>query len=131
MIPDTDLFLSHMSPLFEQVMLKDGGSVCLDTTDENNCNWMCLVPTATSVEEQNLMAVQMGGDIYYITTKVIAPDTELRVWYAPHYARKVGRSVEPDGNTSGMLSSTVDLLIFYQWGTRVCILKVPPVVSTC
>lgn len=73
----------------------------LDTTEENTCNWLCLVRTADTAENQNLMAVQLGTDIFYITTKIIEPGTELRVWYAPHYARKLGRTLEPDGKTQG------------------------------
>ena len=58
---------------------------------------------ADTTKSQNLMAVQLNSDIFYIVTKVIEPGTELRVWYAPHYARKVGKSTEPDGKTKGML----------------------------
>ena len=44
------------------------------------------------------MAVQMADDIYFIATRSISIGTELRVWYAPHYAKKLGQSAEPDIN---------------------------------
>ena len=43
----------------------------------------------------------MGADIFYIATRNIEVGEELRVWYAPHYARKLGKSPDPDGVTTG------------------------------
>ena len=44
--------------------------------------------------------LQMGADIFYIATRNIEVGEELRVWYAPHYARKLGKSPDPDGVTT-------------------------------
>ena len=74
-------------------------SICLDTTNERDCNWLCLVPTATNSSDQNCMATQIGRDIFYITTCHVGAGQQLRVWYAPSYARKLGRPVQPDGKT--------------------------------
>ncbi len=83
-----------------QLLLKDGMSVSLDTSDENVCNWLCLVPTADTSDSQNLMAVQMGVDLFYMTTRQVLPGEPLRVWYAPHYAKKLDKSPQPDGQTN-------------------------------
>ena len=84
-----------------QIFIKDGSSVSLDATDEDECNWMCLVGVARCSSDQNCMAVQIGVDIFYLATREIPRGEELLVWYAPHYAKKVGRSSEPDGATVG------------------------------
>ena len=88
-----------ISPWF-QVFLKDGTSVLLDTSNENQCNWLCLIRAATT--EANLIAVQLGTDIFYIAKQQIEPEEELTVWYAPHYARKLGKDPHPNGTTQGM-----------------------------
>ena len=75
--------------------------VVLDTTDENECNWMCLVRSAQSEESQNCMAYQLGTDIYYNTTRQINIGEELQVWYAPHFAKKLRKPAEPDPNYKG------------------------------
>jgi len=79
------------------VLLTDSDAICLDTRNEADCNWLCLVPTARSTSEQNCMVIQIGTDIHYLTTRAIQGGEELAVWYAPSYARKMGRPVEPDG----------------------------------
>ena len=73
----------------------------LDTTQETECNWLCLVPTARNKTEQNLMAVPIGLDLYYTAMRDIFPGEELRVWYAPHYAKKLGKPVEPTASITG------------------------------
>ncbi|PNF33038.1 hypothetical protein B7P43_G16366, partial [Cryptotermes secundus] len=65
-------------------------SYYLDTSDEEACNWMCLVAPATSCKEQNLICYQMGQDIYYTVMKDIQAGEQLKVWYAPYYAVKMG-----------------------------------------
>jgi hypothetical protein len=60
---------------------------------------MALVEVAASAEEQNCMAYQLGINIFFNTTRDIAPGTPLKVWYAPKYAEKMGKSTQPDGHT--------------------------------
>ena len=48
---------------------------------------------------QNCMALQMSMEVYYTATRDIPAGEELLVWYAPHYARKMGKSPTPDGIT--------------------------------
>ena len=72
--------------------------VSLDTSEEQECNWMCLVPTAQDADTQNCMAFQLGTDIYFSTLKEVPVLGQLRVWYAPHYAKKLGKPAQPDGS---------------------------------
>ncbi|KAL5013449.1 hypothetical protein ScPMuIL_007719 [Solemya velum] len=90
-----------------KIVGKNGTGITLDTSDENECNWLCLVRTANSVEEQNCMAYQLGTNIYYNTTQDIQLLEELKVWYAPQYARKMGKPIHPDGVTQVMLGRQV------------------------
>jgi len=85
--------------------------VSLDATDEDECNWLCLVGVARCSSEQNCMAIQMGLDIFYMTTREVPVGEELLVWYAPHYAKKVGRLPVPDGITVG--ETMCQLVNFY------------------
>ncbi|XP_046560922.1 uncharacterized protein LOC124269967 [Haliotis rubra] len=82
---------------------KDGSAVCLDASDENECNWMCLVEVARTEEEQNCMAYQLATNIFFNTTKAVEAGSPLKVWYASHYAKKMGKSPQPDGSTISML----------------------------
>ena len=49
---------------------------------EETANWMRFVQQAKSSHQQNLVAYQQGGDIYFITTKDVEPNTELLYWYS-------------------------------------------------
>ncbi|OWF45176.1 uncharacterized protein LOC110457344 [Mizuhopecten yessoensis] len=90
-----------------KVTTKDGTCISLDTTSENDCNWMCLVRAALTYEQQNCIAYQLGTNLYYSTTKDIAPGSELCVWYAPAYARRIGKPEKPDGVSKVMLGMKV------------------------
>ncbi|KAM4700014.1 PR domain zinc finger protein 15 isoform 2-T2 [Discoglossus pictus] len=72
-----------------KVFLKDGLVMLFDTLNEDDCNWMMLVKPAKDFAHQNLTAFQQGSDIYFTTSRDIAAGTELRVWYAAFYARKM------------------------------------------
>lgn len=61
----------------------------LDTTDEELCNWMCLVAAATNIKEQNLICYDAKQSIYFTTTRDVQPGEELRVWYALYYGLKL------------------------------------------
>ncbi|KAM4045251.1 PR domain zinc finger protein 15 [Anomaloglossus baeobatrachus] len=77
-------------PVFPlKVFQKDGLVVVFDTSSEDECNWMMLVRPASDFTHQNLTAFQHGNDIYFTTSRDIAAGTELRVWYAAFYARKM------------------------------------------
>uniref|UniRef100_A0A8C3EAZ0 PR/SET domain 15 n=1 Tax=Corvus moneduloides TaxID=1196302 RepID=A0A8C3EAZ0_CORMO len=76
-----------------KVFQKEGPLVYFDTTNEDDCNWMMMVRPATEYEHQNLTAFQHDNDIYFTTSQDIPPGTELRVWYAAFYAKKMEKPV--------------------------------------
>ncbi|XP_069801581.1 PR domain zinc finger protein 15 isoform X4 [Dendropsophus ebraccatus] len=92
-----------------KVFQKDGLVVVFDTSNEDDCNWMMLVRPATDYTHQNLTAFQHGNDIYFTTSRDIAAGTELRVWYAAFYARKMEKPLlkppMPSHNEVGFLAS--------------------------
>ncbi len=53
-------------------------------------NWMSLVKCARFPEEQNLIAVQCEGQIYYEACKEIRAGHELLVWYGDCYVQFLG-----------------------------------------
>ncbi|KAM9839697.1 PR domain zinc finger protein 14 [Aulostomus maculatus] len=53
-------------------------------------NWMSLVKCARFPEEQNLIAVQVQGQIFYEACKDIRPNQELLVWYGDCYMQFLG-----------------------------------------
>jgi len=53
------------------------------------------VQPATNSTEQNCVAFQLGGAIYYRTTRQVVSGELLKVWYAGSYARKLGKPALP------------------------------------
>ncbi|XP_073524584.1 PR domain zinc finger protein 15 isoform X6 [Phyllobates terribilis] len=97
-------------PVFPlKVFQKDGLVVLFDTSSEDECNWMMLVRPASDFTHQNLTAFQHGNDIYFTTSCDIAAGTELRVWYAAFYGRKMEKPLLkpplPSHNEVGFLAS--------------------------
>ncbi|XP_073440091.1 PR domain zinc finger protein 14 [Dendrobates tinctorius] len=64
-------------------------------------NWMALVNCARFSQEQNLVAIQCENDIYYETSKEIAPRQELLVWYGGCYELHQGIPVRFRGTDEG------------------------------
>ncbi|XP_067874902.1 histone-lysine N-methyltransferase PRDM9-like [Heterodontus francisci] len=62
----------------------------IDAKDESTSNWMRFVNCARKEEEQNLVAFQHCGKIYYRTCKPVPPRCELLVWYGDEYAKELG-----------------------------------------
>ncbi|XP_071445626.1 zinc finger protein 665-like [Hetaerina americana] len=65
----------------------------IDAYDPAKSNWMRYVNCARNEEEQNLVAFQFKGEIYYRTTHAIGPDVELLVWYGDDYGKELGIDV--------------------------------------
>ncbi|CAH1797479.1 unnamed protein product [Owenia fusiformis] len=82
--------LTNPNNLLLMVDREDGSSVFYDAVDENKCNWMMFVRPAKTYAEQNVVAYQHGTDIYFSAIKHIPSREELKVWYAPHYAERLG-----------------------------------------
>lgn len=52
--------------------------------------WMSFVNCARYAQEQNMIAVQIEGDIYYEVCKDIPNGSELLVWYGDCYLQFMG-----------------------------------------
>lgn len=61
----------------------EGGKVShiVDGSDEQDSNWMRFVNCARDNKEQNLVAVQFRGEIYYKTRMPVEAGSELLVWF--------------------------------------------------
>ncbi|XP_074652630.1 PR domain zinc finger protein 10-like [Tubulanus polymorphus] len=70
-----------------------GETVYLETSDENKCNWMMFIRPSQSYAEQNLVVYQYGSELYFTVCKQIDARSELKVWYAAHYAHHIGAAV--------------------------------------
>ncbi|XP_008562352.1 PREDICTED: probable histone-lysine N-methyltransferase PRDM7, partial [Galeopterus variegatus] len=62
----------------------------VDGKDQSQANWMRYVNCARDDEEQNLVAFQYRGQIFYRTCQVIRPGCELLVWYGDEYGQELG-----------------------------------------
>uniref|UniRef100_A0A8C4ZP77 PR domain containing 14 n=1 Tax=Gadus morhua TaxID=8049 RepID=A0A8C4ZP77_GADMO len=73
-------------------------------------NWMSLVKCARFPEEQNLIAVQVQGQIFYEACREVPPGEELLVWYGDCYVQFLGIPLTLRGSAenSGPPLSTED-----------------------
>ena len=62
--------------------------------DERHANWMRYVNCSRFEEEQNMVAYQFHGHIFYRVYKDVAPGTEFLVWYGEEYAGELGIALE-------------------------------------
>ncbi|XP_065775592.1 histone-lysine N-methyltransferase PRDM9-like [Muntiacus reevesi] len=62
----------------------------VDGKDTSWANWMRYVNCARDDEEQNLVAFQYHGQIFYRTCQVVRPGCELLVWYGDEYGQHLG-----------------------------------------
>ena len=62
----------------------------VDAADKNAANWMRYVNCACREEDQNLLAFQFHGEIYYRTIENISAHSELLVWYGDEYGQELG-----------------------------------------
>ncbi|XP_023930001.1 PR domain zinc finger protein 10 [Lingula anatina] len=91
LVPDMDSVTNKEFPL--QLIKADSQEMYFNTSDENKCNWMMFVRAAQNFKEQNCVVYQHGEDIFFSVTREIEPREELKVWYAAHYAEKLGKPV--------------------------------------
>ncbi|XP_038598109.1 histone-lysine N-methyltransferase PRDM9-like [Tachyglossus aculeatus] len=84
-------------------MVTRGRNRCeyVDGKEESLANWMRYVNCARNEEEQNLVAFQYRGGIYYRTCRPVPPACELLVWYGDEYGRELGieRAAPPRGRS--------------------------------
>ncbi|XP_052236300.1 zinc finger protein 418-like isoform X2 [Dreissena polymorpha] len=83
---------NHKSGYCWQVKtLKEGKpSHVVDVQNKADSNWMRYVNCAMTKADQNLVAFQYKGGIYYCTLKPVSPGEELLVWYGDEFARELG-----------------------------------------
>ena len=87
-------YLSFLFPLiFSKQINKHGVHQCIDVSRESHSNWMRYVNFAFSTQQQNLIACQIGIDIYFYTIKTVPPNTELLVWFSEDYGERIHRSM--------------------------------------
>ncbi|CAG5001556.1 unnamed protein product [Parnassius apollo] len=58
----------------------------VDAADEDRSNWMRYVNCSRHWNEQNLLAYQYKGQLYYRTIKIVPRFTELLVFYGSEFA---------------------------------------------
>lgn len=74
-----------------EILNQEGKPFCyVDARDEKYSNWLRYVNCARYEEEQNLVAFQYRGNIYYRAYKNIAPGCELLTWYGRKYGENLG-----------------------------------------
>ena len=79
--------------------MEDGQSYYIDGLACEDSNWLRYVNCARNEEEQNLIAFQHHGDIYYWSYRQIYPGTELLVWYGEEYARGLNIAIYSNQGT--------------------------------
>ncbi|XP_057300026.1 zinc finger protein 431-like [Hydractinia symbiolongicarpus] len=95
-IPRDDVDTSYMWEI-----MRDGKIVYyVNGKDENYGNWMRYINCSRTEQEQNLIAFQYHGEIYYRLYKDVAAGTELLVWYGDDYARDLGIALSDDKKAS-------------------------------
>ena len=97
--------------------MKDGKIVFyIDGKDERYGNWMRYVNCSRSKKEENVVAFQYHGQIYYRVCKYILPGTELLVWYGDEYAQDLGIPTSYEGSIEmdpGMISELIRIIFFH------------------
>nr|CAD7265283.1 unnamed protein product [Timema shepardi] len=79
---------------YTQISRNRRTSHCVDARDKAVSNWMRFVNCARYEEEQNLLAFQYKGEMYYRTYKKIPPHVELLVWYGDEYGKELGVDIK-------------------------------------
>ncbi|KAH3720293.1 hypothetical protein DPMN_063190 [Dreissena polymorpha] len=81
---------NHKSGYCWQIYKEGKASHCVDAQNKATSNWMRCINCAMTEADQNLVAFQYKGGIYYCTFKPVSPEEELLVYYGDEYARKLG-----------------------------------------
>ena len=78
-----------------QIYKEGKPSFFVDAEKTSEANWMRYVNCARNQEEQNLLAYQYQGAIYYRTLCELPPGQELLVWYGDDYGAELGILKQP------------------------------------
>ena len=84
-------------------MVINGKQFYIDGKDENTSNWMRYVNCARFEDEQNVLAFQYCGEIFYRTYKPIRPKSEMLVYYGKEFAKELGI---PESDTVGEVAES-------------------------
>uniref|UniRef100_A0A915D994 SET domain-containing protein n=1 Tax=Ditylenchus dipsaci TaxID=166011 RepID=A0A915D994_9BILA len=68
----------------------DSETVFIDGRDPRYSNWMRFINSSRFESEQNLLAFQYGGSVYYRVFRPIDREKELLVWYGDSYGKALG-----------------------------------------
>uniref|UniRef100_A0A1B6DUM5 C2H2-type domain-containing protein n=1 Tax=Clastoptera arizonana TaxID=38151 RepID=A0A1B6DUM5_9HEMI len=94
-----------------KIFHEDEDPVFLKTDEEEYSNWMCFVTAATCLEDLNMYCYQMEENIYFSVISDISPGSELKVWYAPFYAKlmkaELLRSSYPESETYSEVDTNI------------------------
>lgn len=67
-------------------LIKSGDKkIYIDGSDPQRSNWLRYINSPRHEDEQNMVAFQTSGRIYYRVIKPIRIDQELLVWYGPSF----------------------------------------------
>ncbi|MFH4982266.1 hypothetical protein AB6A40_008975 [Gnathostoma spinigerum] len=67
-----------------------GKPVYIDGSDPQYSNWMRYINSSRFEKEQNLIAFQYNGSVYYRVFQPISEGVELLVWYGNKYGESLG-----------------------------------------
>uniref|UniRef100_A0A8R1YWD2 SET domain-containing protein n=1 Tax=Pristionchus pacificus TaxID=54126 RepID=A0A8R1YWD2_PRIPA len=87
----------------------DGPSTFLDGSDPKYSNWMRYINSPRHDREQNLVAFQYNGSVYYRVIKPIDVEQELLVWYGAKYGESLGVFSTKKSTTKIRSVSTADV----------------------
>ncbi|XP_039762484.1 probable histone-lysine N-methyltransferase PRDM7 [Pararge aegeria] len=73
----------------------------VDADDANSSNWMRYVTCSRHWCEQNLVAFQYRGELYYRTIKIVPRFTELMVFYGGEFANMLHINIRTYNSPAG------------------------------
>lgn len=104
-----------MNSLYLQIIENGRVTHVIDARDEKYSNWLRFVNCARNDVEQNLVAFQFRGEIYYRSYKTIEPDMELLVWYGDRYACDLDILNKDESDKMTGMCSSVDGVIDFDF----------------
>ena len=99
----------------QQIQRSGKTSHYIDARAVTGSNWMRYVNCARNSQEQNLLAFQYCGRIYYRTLRDVYPREELLVWYGDAYGEELGLTAITDDLVKYWNQGN----IFIHYGTKV------------
>ena len=109
--------------MFSQQIQRSGKtSHYVDARTVNTSNWMRYVNCARNSHEQNLLAFQYCGSIFYRSLRDVRPGEELLVWYGNAYGEELGLTAITDDLVRYWNQGEVFYIIF---NSDVSFFKVP------